>query len=422
MIKRQVKKQLPAAAGRTGQAYLAKACGSEICVGISWPISSTEGDMAAALRLFMGESESGSPATDVGPSFGDDVESYAKAKSLELGTLKEYRTTVRKLAEWRAITSNEHRCPTPMVARDFNREVIASFFDWVYSQACTAQDRNPGRTANKAREHVGAVLQWLVDVERLDAMPRLPEKREQKNAAGLFFLTDDELDALYWATYRMHSPRGWKSPWPIGYYWRTALALFITYGVDTQLVFYVDRHATPLRWQNVYGPGLSPNRSSKQESPHGWLAWSRQKTGRQFCAPLTDVVAAHLQSIRPASAGDEDPIFGRAGGGRPCERFQELVKLAKIAEKFDTLTNSKVAWTLKDLRKTCSTRHDENLPGASSVVLGHADGSVADVTRVHYRNPGPLLFRAISTLPYPPAFRAILDDSVKPPSDLLFAK
>ena len=253
-------------------------------------------------------------------------------------------------------------------------------------------------------------------------MPRLPAKREQRTAAGLFFLTDAELEQLYWATYRMERPRGWAGHQPIGAYWRAALAMLVTYGVDTQLLFPHTSRARPLRWGNVYAAGLAPDRSTKHESPHGWLVWSRQKTGHQFCAPMTDVVAAHLQSIAPPDRDDEASIFGVAGGGRPCERFQELVGHAKIAEKLDTLTGQKVPWTLKDLRKTCATRHDENLPGSSSVVLGHAGDGLADVTRRHYRNESPLLFRAITTISYPPAFRAILDDTIKPPADLLFAK
>lgn len=390
---------------------------SQICI---WP-GQSEGDMATALRLFRLDDEE--PAeTTVEVSFSDAVTRYAAARHLEWRTVAEYQTTCRKLADWYATTlagqASAHRSMRPRVG-DLDRDAIAAFLTWVGQQA--QEHGNPGRVVNKAREHLRAVLRWLVATEQLAAMPKIPEKREQRTAAGLFFLTDEELEKLYWATYRLRKPHGWPHAAAIGAYWRAALAVFVTYGVDTQLVFPMHQRSDRLRWRNVHGPGLSPDRSTKQESPHGWLAWSRQKTGHPFCAPLTEIVAAHLRVIRPAEAQADDTIFGQSGGGRPCQRFQTLVRLARISEKRDPRSGELQAWTLKDLRKTCATRHDENCPGSSSIVLGHAADGIAEVTRKHYTNPGPQLFRAVTTLSYPRAFHAVLDESIRPPNDLLFA-
>jgi hypothetical protein len=56
---------------------------------------------------------------------------------------------------------------------------------------------------------------------------------------------------------------------------------------------------------------------------------------------------------------------------------------------------------LKDLRKTCATYHDADVPESSVEILGH---SVGGITYRHYAHRAPLAFRAIMTLPQPWAF------------------
>lgn len=43
---------------------------------------------------------------------------------------------------------------------------------------------NPGRTANKAREHLRAVLSWAWEQELIEAPPRFPGPRDQHDVAG----------------------------------------------------------------------------------------------------------------------------------------------------------------------------------------------------------------------------------------------
>lgn len=400
----------------------------EFLCGAGLPL---EGDpMAAQLRLFTGP-PSGS-AADASLTFDAIIGRYAEARSLKPRTVNELKTTARKLARWAALPANQHRSPTPMLVGSLSKEVLADFLGWVFREASQIETRsdepaserkkagNPGRAHNKCREHLRAVLTWCVEQELLPALPRLPPARDTVEAAGLYFFTDSELDAIYWATYKLSRPRGWEKPHSFGQYVRGALALFLTYGVDTQLVWPVDAWAEGLRWRNVHPPGLSPDRQFRQECEWGWLSWRRQKTGRVFVAPLTEILAAHLRSIRPTTDDPEAEIFGGTGTYRPCTLFQKLVRLAKIPDKTDPLTGSRRKWQLKDLRKTCATRHEDCTPGSASVVLGHASEGMADVTRKHYANSAPLLARAIAALRYPPAFRAILDESLRPP-ELLFA-
>jgi hypothetical protein len=74
------------------------------------------------------------------------VESYLRAKTLSRGTRNEYFSTLRKWEQWGG--------GAPM--EDLRRRDIREFLDWVFERAVADEGSNPGRTANKAREHPGA--------------------------------------------------------------------------------------------------------------------------------------------------------------------------------------------------------------------------------------------------------------------------
>ena len=76
-------------------------------------------------------------------TFNAAVESYLRAKTLSRSTRNEYSSTLKKWEEW------GHGAPIEQLRRKDIRE----FLDWVYERAVTNEGTNPGRTANKAREH-----------------------------------------------------------------------------------------------------------------------------------------------------------------------------------------------------------------------------------------------------------------------------
>src|SRR5262245_38923253 len=76
---------------------------------------------------------------------------------------------------------------------------VTAFLDWVYERGVAEAGVNPGRTANKAREHLRAVLSWAWEQELIDAPPRFPKPREQRDVAGRHYLTKAEINALYFA-------------------------------------------------------------------------------------------------------------------------------------------------------------------------------------------------------------------------------
>jgi hypothetical protein len=323
-------------------------------------------------------------------TFPAAVRKYLKAKPLSRATRSEYRSTLRKWAEWGRREVLDNLC----------RGDVRDFLDWAYARAIDAQGTNPGRTANKAREHLRAVLSWAWEQELIGAPPRFPRTRPQRDVAGRHYLTKAELNALYFATHRMARPRGWDAPYPVGRYWRAALVLFFNYGLDTGTVWKSIPAHQPIRRRHVCWHPESPDREVKERSRWGWLFYRRVKTHKAFCRPMNQAVHSHIRSVMPAESRPDDPVF-LGGGARPNARFQALCALAAVPPRTNVETGVEERWELKDLRKTCATYYDAHLPESAVEILGH---SVGGVTYRHYAHRAPLAFRAIMTLPQPTAF------------------
>ena len=120
---------------------------------------------------------------------------------------------------------------------------------------------------------------------------------------------------------------------------------------------------------------------------------------------MNRTVHAHIRGIMPDNPHPHSPVF-LGGGARPNRRFQRLCELAGLNPKKDVETGEEKRWHLKDLRKTCATYYDEHVPESSIEILGH---SVGGVTYRHYAHRAPLAFRAITTLPQPSAFSAMVN-------------
>ena len=169
------------------------------------------------------------------------VESYARARNLSRGTRNEYAATVKKWTQW------GHAIPIKQLTRKDVRE----FLDWVHEQAIAEKGANPGRTANKARENLRVVLSWAWEQDLLETLPRFPPSREQRDVAGRHYLTKSEINALYFATYQLKRPRGWADSFSIGRYWRSALALFFNYGLDTGSIWKSTPIHEPILWRHI---------------------------------------------------------------------------------------------------------------------------------------------------------------------------
>jgi hypothetical protein len=114
------------------------------------------------------------------------AESYLRAKALSRGTRNEYLSTLRKWDRW----------GVGIPVEQLRRKDIREFLDRVYEWAIKDKGTNPGRTTNKAREHLRAILYWAWEQELIDTLPRFPAPRDQRDVAGRHFLTKAEINAL----------------------------------------------------------------------------------------------------------------------------------------------------------------------------------------------------------------------------------
>ena len=248
-------------------------------------------------------------------------------------------------------------------------------------------------------------MSWAWEQDYIEKLPRFPKPKPkpQRDVAGRHYLTKPDLNALYFATFKLERPRGWKQPFTVGQHWRTALVVFFNYGVDTGTVFKCASFHEPILWRHVTWTPEPPNGQGK-ESRYGWIYYRRVKTGKKFYRPMNRVVHAHVKHMRHDSIDLNEPIFD-AGGSRPNQQFQRLCELANVKPKQDVETGEEKPWLIKDLRKTCATFYDEHMPESSIEILGH---SVGGVTYRHYAHRDPLAFKAIMSLPQPTAFNALL--------------
>lgn len=55
------------------------------------------------------------------------------------------------------------------------------FFGLIYEQAATQRGKNPGRTANKIRSHLRAVMSWAWEQDMIELLPRFPKPKGQRD-------------------------------------------------------------------------------------------------------------------------------------------------------------------------------------------------------------------------------------------------
>ena len=281
----------------------------------------------------------------------DVVTKYLRSGNPAQRTREEYFTTLRKWARWGSEVSVEQ----------LGRKEIREFLDWVYEDAAGRHGGNPGRTANKVRSHLRAVMSWAWEQDLVAALPRFPKIKSQRDVAGRHYLTKAEINALYFATHQMKRPRHWRQTFSVGRYWRSALVLFFNYGLDTGTIWRTEAFHEPILWRHVSWGRHSPDREIKELSPCGWLFYRRVKTDKVFYRPMNRTVHAHIKSIMPENPDPDAPIF-LGGGRRPNNRFRSLCGLAGIGPKRNVDSGQEQPWVLKDLRKTCATYYDEHVP------------------------------------------------------------
>ena len=92
---------------------------------------------------------------------------YLTAKKLSGGTRKEYKSTITKWTAW----------GNGVDVDQIDRSHIREFLDWVHEKAAQDGGSNPGRTANKARENLRAIMSWAWEQEFVAKLPGFPKPK-----------------------------------------------------------------------------------------------------------------------------------------------------------------------------------------------------------------------------------------------------
>ena len=153
------------------------------------------------------------------------AEKYLVAtRELSSGTCKEYRSTVTKWIAW-----GKGALPSTRLG-DLNYGIssIGSMRKLPRDVGSNCRTDGEQGTGNFESHNVVGPGSRITSRSSLDSRNRKP----QRDVAGRHYLTKADLNALYFATYELKRPRGWKQSLTVGHYWRAALVVFFNYGVD----------------------------------------------------------------------------------------------------------------------------------------------------------------------------------------------
>ncbi len=108
-------------------------------------------------------------------TFRSAVAKYLDSRNPARGTRNEYQTTVRKWNQWGGGVSIEK----------LGRKEIRQFLDWVYERAVARVYSEAQSAANKAHEHLRAVVSWAW--EQLSSRPADVQGDHDAAAADGFY-------------------------------------------------------------------------------------------------------------------------------------------------------------------------------------------------------------------------------------------
>ena len=106
------------------------------------------------------------------------ITKYLRGNSRAQRTCNEYQTTLKKCSEW----------GNGVALEELGRKEVREFLDWVYERAIDQGGTNPGRTSNKARDHLKAIISWAWEQDVIVSLPRFPKPKPQRDVAGRHYL------------------------------------------------------------------------------------------------------------------------------------------------------------------------------------------------------------------------------------------
>ena len=301
-----------------------------------------------------------------------------KAKTLAAGTVAKDRQAINRWEE------HSERPATWPAGCEWQGRPLAAITD-VHVDDTLARMRKAGLSGKTIRSTWGHLRTILHHAVAVKAIGRCPEPTWGKDAGEVHrkqMYTDGDLETIYGA---------------------------LAGQVDLQVAFVVSVNVGPrtvdlflLRWEHF-----------ALQSDRPVVEYTARKTGKRHCVPLAEVTVRQLLRWRRASGALGDRGGGLAGiGGLVWPELTDPDGADPERSRAARTRNGRFKSVLAGLgighekpwqvgRLTCNERLERHRPGSGQFVLGHAN----TLNSASYREPGELVYQAVTTLPQPACFR-----------------
>lgn len=227
--------------------------------------------------------------------------------------------------------------------------------------------------------------------------------------------SDEEIEALWANCHRLKWPTKDGDGRPLHYSaevaWKVAIVLYRTYGFRTQELIQLERGYEPLRWRNLYGPGLTPNPAGKLHFEFGALVYSPQKQKvKTLYLPLNPYTRAAIDWIYPKDhpAGNIPVLHWPRSSVYFYNAWNRLFEYAGVKPRHDSGVDH---YKIKHLRKAANSNANNHIPGSGRYILGHSidrSSNESVVNENHYFNPEMVSYKCLMTQPMPKCFDQLI--------------
>lgn len=232
--------------------------------------------------------------------------------------------------------------------------------------------------------------------------------------------SDEEINALWANCHRMTWPVKDGSQRPLHYSpeiaWKVAIVLYRIFGFRTQELIQLERGYEPLRWRNIYGPGLTPNPAGKLHFEFGALVYSPQKQKvKTLYLPLNAHARAAIDLVYPKNhpPGILPILNWSRSSVYLYNAWNRLFEYAGVKPRHDSGVDH---YKIKHLRKAANSNANNHIPGSGRYILGHSidrSSNESVINENHYFNPELVSYRCLMTQPMPTCFDELLSCPIK---------
>lgn len=315
---------------------------------------------------------------------------------------------VRRWHEWWHGRSDE-----PLTLDTIDRRHMLEFQRHLLAQGRCASDVNAHTQHIRKMLKFAADQQFILQAASIESLPA-------KNKAKKFIFSDDEICQLWAATSGVRWPRrdGCWNPLPHspGHYWRSLIVLYWHYGYRTEELVSFEKRFVPVKWGDVYPPGLTPNREVRESCEYGWISYVPQKQSKKkddpLVSPLNKYTRAAIEAVRPYGPVHADrPVYDFTRSSQSFYKaWNWLLDEADVHPR-QTPGEEPDRYLIKHFRKTATTNVNRHRRGLGPYVVGHAADRkemTSIVSDKHYDNVTAAKVECMLSLPVPECFKELL--------------